>query len=90
MNEHGFVREQRSVIARIQLAEAVSGGITVPTAALREAVHRYTTERRAVSYLFLQPSDAGQISAPGDDELKTWYEGNKDRFRFRAPEYRTA
>ncbi|MGC5778199.1 peptidyl-prolyl cis-trans isomerase [Methylobacterium sp. NFXW15] len=86
LNEQGFVREQRSVIARIQLAEAVSGGITVPTA-LREAVHRYSTERRAVSYLFLQPSDAGQIPAPSDEELKTWYDGNKDRFR--APEYRT-
>lgn len=86
LNEPRFVAVQRSVIARIQLAEAVSGGITVPSA-LREAVHRYTTERRAVSYLFLQPSDAGQIAAPSDEELKTWYEGNKDRFR--APEFRT-
>ena len=86
LNESRFVHEQRSVIARIQLAEAVSGGISVPKA-LREAVHRYTTERRAVSYLFLSPSDAGQIPAPSDEELKTWYEGNKDRFR--ASEYRT-
>lgn len=85
LNEGMFVREQRSVLARIQLAEAVSGGLTVPTA-LREAVHRYTTERRAVSYLFLSSSDAGQIPQPSEDELKTWYEGNKDRFR--APEYR--
>ncbi len=80
------MNEQRSVIARIQLAEAVSGGISVPTA-LRESVHRYTTERRAVSFLFLQPSDAGQIAAPTDEELKSWYEGNKDKFR--ASEYRT-
>lgn len=86
LNEQRFVNEQRSVIARIQLAEAVSGGISVPTA-LRESVHRYTTERRAVSFLFLQPSDAGQIAAPTDEELKSWYEGNKDKFR--ASEYRT-
>ncbi|MFC6745212.1 SurA N-terminal domain-containing protein [Methylobacterium persicinum] len=85
LNEGMFVREQRSVIARIQLAEAVSGNLTVPVA-LREAVHRYTTERRAVSFLFLSPSDAGQIPPPGEDELKTWYEANKERFR--APEYR--
>ncbi len=86
LNEHAFVRQQRAVIARIQLAEAVSGGLTVPLA-LREAVHRYMTERRSVSYLFLSPSDAGQIPEPTAEELKTWYDANKGRFR--SPEYRS-
>ena len=87
LNEQAFVREQRHVIARLQLAEAVSGDLHVPQA-LREAVHRYTTERRSVSFLFLSSSDAGQIPDPSEDELKTWYQANKDRFV--APEFRAA
>ena len=87
LNEQGFVREQRSVIARLQLAEAVSGDLHVPQA-LREAVHRYTTERRSIAFLYLSPSDAGQIPEPTEDELKTWYQANKSRFV--APEYRGA
>ncbi|MDP4022138.1 peptidyl-prolyl cis-trans isomerase [Methylobacterium sp. NEAU 140] len=85
LNEPMFVREQRSVIARLQLAEAVSADLPVPTA-LRDAVHRYTTERRAADYLILPPSAAGQIPEPSEEELKTWYAANKGNFR--APEYR--
>jgi len=87
LNEAGFVREQRSVIARLQLAEAVSGGLHVPEA-LREAVHRYTTERRAASFLFLSSTDAGQIPEPTEEDLKTWYTANKGQFL--APEFRSA
>lgn len=87
LNEQSFVREQRSVIARLQLAEAVSSDLHVPQA-MRDAVHRYTTERRAASYLILTPSVAGQIPDPTEAELKTWYEGNKAGFR--APEFRAA
>jgi peptidyl-prolyl cis-trans isomerase D len=87
LNEGLFVREQRAVIARLQLAEAVSSGLHVPLA-MREAVHRYSTERRAVDFLMLTPSLAGQIPDPTDEELKTWYEANKSGFR--APEFRAA
>ena len=79
------MREQRSVIARLQLAEAVSSDLHVP-GAMREAVHRYTTERRAAAYLMLPPSAAGEIPAPTEEELKALYEANKSGFR--APEFR--
>ena len=36
----------------------------------------------------LTPSVAGEIPAPTEDELKTWYEANKSGFR--APEFRAA
>ncbi|WP_336489112.1 peptidylprolyl isomerase [Methylobacterium nigriterrae] len=85
LNEAMFVREQRAVIARLQLAEAVAADITVPLA-LREAVHRYSTERRAAAYLMLPASAAGEIPAPTDEELKSYYEGNAAAYR--APEYR--
>jgi peptidyl-prolyl cis-trans isomerase D len=87
LNETLFVREQRAVIARLQLAEAVSSDLHVP-APMREAVHRYSTERRSAAYLMLTPSVAGEIPAPTEDELKTWYEANKSGFR--APEFRAA
>ena len=87
LNEAMFVREQRAVIARLQLAEAVSADLHVPEA-MRGAVHRYATERRKAAYLMLPPSAAGDIAAPSQDALKAYYEGN--RAAYRAPEYRAA
>ena len=87
LNEPMFVREQRAVIGRLQLAEAVSAEIHVPQA-MRAAVHRYTTERRGAAYLMLAPSVAGEIPAPSEEELKTYYEANRSGYR--AAEYRGA
>ncbi len=86
LNEALFVREQRSVIARLQLADSTVAELPVPQA-MREAVHRYSTERRSAAVLALTPAAAGEIPAPTDDELKTYYESNKASFR--APEYRS-
>lgn len=86
LNEAMFVREQRSVIARLQLADAIVADPPVPQA-MREAVHRYSLERRDAAVLTLAPSAAGEIPAPTDDELKAYYDNNK--VSFRAPEYRS-
>lgn len=86
LNEAMFVREQRAVIARLQLADAIVAELPVPQA-MREAVHRYSTERRSASVLTLAPAIAGEIPAPNDDELKAYYDNNKSAFR--APEYRS-
>lgn len=85
LSEAAFVRDQRAVIARLQLAEAVAADIHVP-AAMREAVHRYTTERRSASVLMLPPSVAGDVPAPGEDELKAYYGENTSAYR--TPETR--
>ena len=85
LNEATYVREQRSVIARLQLAEAMTGALPVPLA-MREAVHRYGAERRAAAYLILPASAAGDIAAPTDEQLKTFFDERKTAFR--APEYR--
>ena len=87
LNEPMFVREQRAVIARLQLAEAVSADLHVPEA-MRAAVHRYATERRKAAYLMLPPSAAGAIAAPTEEALKAYYEANRSAYR--APEYRAA
>jgi peptidyl-prolyl cis-trans isomerase D len=85
LNEAAYVREQRAVIARLQLAEAITGALPVPLA-MREAVHRYGAERRAADYLVLPASVAGDIAAPSEEQLKTFFQERQASFR--APEYR--
>jgi peptidyl-prolyl cis-trans isomerase D len=85
LNEGTYVREQRAVIARLQLAEAITGALPVPLA-MREAVHRYGAERRAADYLVLPASIVGDIAAPSEEQLKTFFQERQASFR--APEYR--
>lgn len=87
LNEAGYVREQRAAIVRNQLAEAISGLSAAPVS-VQELAHRYRNEQRILSYIVLPPSSAGDIAAPTDDVLKTFFEERKAAFR--APEYRTA
>jgi peptidyl-prolyl cis-trans isomerase D len=85
LNEGTYVREQRAVIARLQLAEAITGALPVPLA-MREAVHRYGAERRAADYLVLPASLVGDIAAPSEEQLKTFFQERQASFR--APDYR--
>jgi peptidyl-prolyl cis-trans isomerase D len=85
LSEAGFVQEQRSAMARLHLAEAIAGDITVPVAA-KEALHLFATERRAASYILLTAAMAGDIPAPTADQLQTFF--NERKSAFRAPEYR--
>lgn len=85
LSEAGFVQEQRSAMARLHLAEAIAGDINVPLAA-KEALHRYTNERRAASYVLLTPAMAGEIPAPTPEQLQAFF--NERRNAFRASEYR--
>jgi peptidyl-prolyl cis-trans isomerase D len=85
LSEAGFVQEQRAAMARLHLAEAIAGDVTVPAAA-KEALHRYANERRAASYVLLTPGMAGEIPAPSAEQLQTFF--NERRSVFVAPEYR--
>ena len=84
-NEQGFVRAQRNVYLRQQLADTVGGGVTVP-GVLREAVHRYQSETRAISYVTIGADKVGDIPAPDQAALQSFYDQQKAAFR--APEYR--
>ncbi len=86
INEGMFVREQRAVSARLQLADAISADFPV-TKAMREGIHRYTTERRSIGLIMLPASAAGDIPEPSEEELKAYYDNNKGDFR--APETRS-
>ncbi|MCB5176023.1 SurA N-terminal domain-containing protein [Microvirga lenta] len=85
LSEAGFVQEQRLAMARIHLAEAIAGELTVPLAA-REALHRYANERRTASYFVLTPQMAGEIPAPTEEQLQSFY--NERKSAYQAPEYR--
>ncbi len=82
-----FVREQRSLQQRLQLTELISGGIDAP-GAIQEALHRFRSERRDVSYITLPPVDVAALAMPTEDELRSFFEQRKATFR--APEYRSA
>ncbi|NIX77168.1 SurA N-terminal domain-containing protein [Microvirga terricola] len=85
LSEAGFVNEQRAAMTRIHLGEAIAGDLNVPVAA-REALNRYTNEKRAASYVVLSASMAGDIPAPTNDQLQTFF--NERKGSFQAPEYR--
>jgi peptidyl-prolyl cis-trans isomerase D len=85
LNETTYVRDQRGAVARLQLAEAITGNLPVPVAA-REALHRYTAERRSVAYVMLPAAAAGDIPGATDEQLRAFYDERKASFR--SPEYR--
>jgi peptidyl-prolyl cis-trans isomerase D len=86
LSEAGLVRDQRFSILRTHVGEAISGDLPVPLAA-REAVNRYTTERRAAAYMTLPATLAGELPAPSQEQLQSFYDERKSAFR--APEYRS-
>ena len=83
--EAQYVIDQRRVMARQQLGEGVSGGLRIPLA-MREAVHRFQSERRSAEIIRLDASVAGEIATPDDAKLQAFWEERKASFR--SPEYR--
>lgn len=86
-SEQSYVALQRATILRQQVAELISGGFTVPVA-LQEIGNRLRNEKRAVTFARMPASAAGEIAAPTQEQLKSFYDDRK--VAFRAPEYRTA
>ena len=86
LSEGQYVRDQRAVSTRLQMADAVSGAVPVPMA-MREAVHRFQNEKRNLDFVALTPAQAGEIPAPTDQQLQTFFDERKASYR--APEYRS-
>lgn len=83
--EQRYVAEQRKLILRRQIAEALSAGLTVPATAM-QVQHRYQNEERTIQYVLLDAKQAGDIEAPAPDVLAKYFEERKTVFR--APEFR--
>ena len=84
-SEDAYVSERKALALRLQVAAGLSGGATAPNAML-EMFQRYESETREVDYATLTAASLGEIDAPSDSDLETFYEGKK--IAFRAPEYR--
>ncbi len=85
LTEANYVREQRDILLRQDLSDAVIGGITLPKA-LTEAIHRYQAETRAIDYVDLPGSAAGTIPPPTDAELQKYFDDRREAYV--ASEYR--
>ncbi len=85
--EQSYVALQRSTILRQQLSEMVVGGLSAPLA-LQEVGNRLRNEKRTITFARMPASAAGEIAAPTEDQLKSFF--NDRKAAFRAPEFRTA
>jgi peptidyl-prolyl cis-trans isomerase D len=83
--EPRFVAEQRQVLLRRQIAEALGGQIAVPKTII-EAMQRYEGEDRSIEYVVLDRTKAGEIPEPTPEALASYFEERKSLFR--APEFR--
>lgn len=86
-SEQSYVALQRSIILRQQLSEMVVGGLSAPLA-LQEIGNRLRNEKRGITFARMPASAAGEIAAPTEDQLKSFF--NDRKAAFRAPEFRTA
>jgi peptidyl-prolyl cis-trans isomerase D len=85
MNERGFVSELRQQVLRQFIVGALATGVTAPKAEVT-AEADYQGQTRSADYFLLPASAAGDIPAPSEDALKTFYNDRKSSYR--APEYR--
>ncbi|HEY1943566.1 MAG TPA: SurA N-terminal domain-containing protein [Roseiarcus sp.] len=85
LSERGFFAAQSKAYLRQQIELALVDGLTAPQA-LVDALARVDAQTRAIDYVVLPPSAAGEIKAPSADALKSYFDDRKASYR--APEYR--
>lgn len=85
LSENGYVKDQRGILLRQDVSDAVIGGLEVPKT-MEDAIHRYQSEVRDIMFFVLPPSAAGALPKPSDADLSTFYEQHPAAFE--APEYR--
>ena len=85
MNERIYVKDQRDLILRQDVSDAVVGDLDVPKD-MAAAIHRYQSEVRDLEFFVLPPSAAGQAPTPTPTELQAFYDERPTAFT--APEYR--
>lgn len=85
LSERGFFASQSKAYLRQQIELALVDGMTAPKS-LVDALARVDAQTRAVDYVILPPTAAGEIAPPSADALKSYFEERKASYR--APEYR--
>jgi peptidyl-prolyl cis-trans isomerase D len=85
LTERGFFAAQSRAYMRQQIETPLVNGLAAPKP-LVDLLARVEAQTRAIDYVALPPSAAGDIPAPADDGLKAYFNDRKDQYR--APEYR--
>ena len=85
LTERGFVSELRQQALRQFIVAALTTGIAAPKAEVT-AEADYEGQTRSVDYFLLPAAAAGEIGAPSDEALKTFFNDRKSSYR--APEFR--
>ena len=86
LNEANYIESQQEAATRTQIVDAVSNGVTLPTA-FRDAMGLYNGERRNISYVVVGPDSVGPIADPSEETLTAYFDENKETYA--APEYRS-
>lgn len=84
-SEGRYVAEQRRVLLRREIVQAIGGGLRAP-APMLAAINQYQNETRSIDYVTLGAAQAGDIPAPTQEQLSKYFDERK--VMFRAPEYR--
>ncbi|MEW6256815.1 MAG: SurA N-terminal domain-containing protein [Pseudomonadota bacterium] len=85
LTEARFLTMEKQRLLRQALVQSVAGDIPAP-AVLMDAIHRYETEQRDISYVLVGPQAAGALPEPTQEQLKAFYDAHK--VTLRAPEFR--
>jgi peptidyl-prolyl cis-trans isomerase D len=85
MTERGFVSELRKQALRQFIVAALTTGSAAPKAEVK-AEADYQGQSRGIDYFLLPAAAAGEIGAPSEEALKTFF--NDRKASYRAPEFR--
>ena len=75
----------REDLANRQIVDSIVAGAAAPRK-MAELFYNFVNEQRAIDYVLIPPSEAGDIPEPGQIEIETYYKENVTQFT--APEYR--
>lgn len=85
MSEAGFLYSMREQNLRRQLLTTI-GEVANSPQVLVDALNSYNEERRVLNYVLVPASAAGDVAAPTEEQLKTFYENHQAKYT--QPEYR--
>ncbi|MEN0002185.1 MAG: SurA N-terminal domain-containing protein, partial [Pseudomonadota bacterium] len=86
ITEAQFLDSINNAARRQQIIEAVSDGVAVPAFFLDQQ-QRHQGQTRDLELIEIGEDAVGEIAAPSDAALTSYFDANRDRYR--APEYRT-
>jgi peptidyl-prolyl cis-trans isomerase D len=85
MSEQSFLASMRERNLRLQILATIGEVVNTP-AMLVNALNSFNGESRTLRYVLVPSSAAGTVADPSDEDLKRYYENNRNKFT--QPEFR--